>query len=804
MTITTLVDRVKIVVSSSGIGPFILGAAATSFRGTEALIDGATYSYATESGSNFEAGTAVYLALGNQLIRSPQISSNGGAAVSFPVGIEISFTILAADVVPPGALPIVQTTGANEDVAMSQKATTDTLNTIYGSLADAIAEKVPTTALADTTGAEMVGVDDGASGALWTNIQDFVSALLSSTGASIVGYLAQAGATTRDVLSRLRDDYVSPEDFGAVAVENGGTAVDNQAALLAALQSGRPIDGHGRTYKHSVQLTPSTFKGVRGLEFAWLDATAMQTQQFHVKLMDVPAGAFVRKCVFDLGNQVDCGSHDDSSRGGLFVTTSNPNVTFNSEIDVSRNRAKGDGNGTRLMVRSTADSSIVGNVIHKGTAGSTPDPTNDIANGLEVTQGYNNTVSGNIIAGMAARIGGVATRICTRGILVTEQRHSRLVANGIRDVDQGIDCSGAIDATNTNGNVGLSITGNTISDVRKFGIKAANVTRDTVIEANTIVRYGLAAIAVSPSTVALADDSKNTQRVIVGHNKITDATGEDQTSNYGVWVVGNPTYSPGYPRAVSVRGNDVNDTLGAVFTGSISTTTLTVTAVASGVLRVGTVLNGTGVTGGTTITALGTGTGGTGTYTVSASQTVASTTLTSGNLAYGYRCEAVYDGTSGQINYLSDNRAFGYVLAPSTGFPTPGASLYGSGNQSVPNNAATALGYDLENYDGWDGHNTSSNYEIYVFKRAGYYRVDVAADFAASATGYRRLDLLKNGVAVAADAKAALATGSTPLACWYVDYFQIGENVRAEGTQTSGGALNVGRRSMVIQPIEVL
>jgi hypothetical protein len=66
----------------------------------------------------------------------------------------------------------------------------------------------------------------------------------------------------------------------------------------------------------------------------------------------------------------------------------------------------------------------------------------------------------------------------------------------------------------------------------------------------------------------------------------------------------------------------------AVVTGSIATTTLTVTAVTSGFLGVGHVISGTGITAGTTITALGTGTGGTGTYTVSVSQTASSTTVT--------------------------------------------------------------------------------------------------------------------------------------------------------------------------------
>lgn len=65
----------------------------------------------------------------------------------------------------------------------------------------------------------------------------------------------------------------------------------------------------------------------------------------------------------------------------------------------------------------------------------------------------------------------------------------------------------------------------------------------------------------------------------------------------------------------------------AVVTGSIATTTLTVTAVTSGTLAVGQKITGTGIAANTTITALGTGTGGTGTYTVSSSQTVTSTTV---------------------------------------------------------------------------------------------------------------------------------------------------------------------------------
>ena len=74
-----------------------------------------------------------------------------------------------------------------------------------------------------------------------------------------------------------------------------------------------------------------------------------------------------------------------------------------------------------------------------------------------------------------------------------------------------------------------------------------------------------------------------------------------------------------------------NGQIGAVFTGSISGTTLTVTAITSGAIALGQTLSGTGITAGTTIVAFQSGAGGNinevGTYTLNISQNVASTTI---------------------------------------------------------------------------------------------------------------------------------------------------------------------------------
>ena len=77
--------------------------------------------------------------------------------------------------------------------------------------------------------------------------------------------------------------------------------------------------------------------------------------------------------------------------------------------------------------------------------------------------------------------------------------------------------------------------------------------------------------------------------------------------------------------AASGRYNSAQ--VNAVFTGSTSGTTLTVSAVSSGTLHAGMTITNSTLTTKTVITALGTGTGGAGTYTISNSQTVGSSTM---------------------------------------------------------------------------------------------------------------------------------------------------------------------------------
>lgn len=95
---------------------------------------------------------------------------------------------------------------------------------------------------------------------------------------------------------------------------------------------------------------------------------------------------------------------------------------------------------------------------------------------------------------------------------------------------------------------------------------------------------------------------------------------------------------------------------GATFTGSISTTTLTVTAVSSGFIDVGCILSGSGVSLGTKITGQLTGTdGGTGTYTVDTTQTASSTTITAAG--------EITLNTSAKTITFNDGASYGSIIA---------------------------------------------------------------------------------------------------------------------------------------------
>lgn len=118
------------------------------------------------------------------------------------------------------------------------------------------------------------------------------------------------------------------------------------------------------------------------------------------------------------------------------------------------------------------------------------------------------------------------------------------------------------------------------------------------------------------------------------------------------------TYRVNISQTVAATNLDGTPTTGNG-TGSISGTTLTVSAMTSGEFLVGHTVTGTGIAAGTYITAILTGTGGVGTYTVNNSQTVASTAVAGKRIETWW--ETVHDYKTFYLGMV-------YMLFRQTGF----------------------------------------------------------------------------------------------------------------------------------------
>jgi hypothetical protein len=158
---------------------------------------------------------------------------------------------------------------------------------------------------------------------------------------------------------------------------------------------------------------------------------------------------------------------------------------------------------------------------------------------------------------------------------------------------------------------------------------------------------------------------------IVGYIELTQATaGAYATSPSNIAGMGGAIVPQ--PITAITSGTSVS-TATCSFTGVISTTVLTASAV-TGTIAVGQLITGTGVTAGTTITALGTGTGGAGTYTVSASQTVSSTTITVVGLDF-YNIPSWVKRITVMLKGVSTNGTSDYLVQVGSGSVTTSGYL---------------------------------------------------------------------------------------------------------------------------------
>jgi hypothetical protein len=240
-------------------------------------------------------------------------------------------------------------------------------------------------------------------------------------------------------------------------------------------------------------------------------------------------------------------------------------------------------------------------------------------------------VTATTVSGLGTGTGGVGTYIVT-----TSQTAAATAISGTYAGAQTIKLSTSVGGSPVNitsvgsGNltltpVSLGITapaGTTTSALATCAFVAANNPFSPInwTATETVATQTATITLASPAVVTVATAPANGTPVAFS---TTGALPTGIMSNAAYYVYGRTLTT--YKLAISAdNAQTATIRAGASFTGSISGTTLTVTALASGVIAIGQTISGTGVTAGTTITAAGSG----GTYTVSVSQTVASTTIT--------------------------------------------------------------------------------------------------------------------------------------------------------------------------------
>ena len=257
------------------------------------------------------------------------------------------------------------------------------------------------------------------------------------------------------------------------------------------------------------------------------------------------------------------------------------------------------------------------------------------------------TIFGNGDANLAGDLilqqGSQAARTVTGGGKAIDADGNVLVSNQTLNTTQ-LPVAGFFDNTTANRNGRIV--------VREYGQNAGNNTTAATIGNATINLEASRGTGTAPTSVNVANSA--IAAISGGYYDGTRFTSES-----GI----------GAPVALAFQNSEATASETSVFTGSIATTVLTVTAVTSGAIHVGQLLSGTGVANGTVITAYGTNTfGGVGTYTVSFSQTTSSTTITGvGTTAGGGRIVQVIAPTGNKISNAS--RQTVYVTAqaaPST------------------------------------------------------------------------------------------------------------------------------------------
>jgi hypothetical protein len=159
----------------------------------------------------------------------------------------------------------------------------------------------------------------------------------------------------------------------------------------------------------------------------------------------------------------------------------------------------------------------------------------------------------------------------------------------------------------------------------------------------------------------------------------------------------------------------------------------------------------------------------------------------------GFSNEIAYDGSK-RYTRLLNCRSIGHTVAIESGFHRLYCRVNGTGTQSIPNSADTAMNWDTEVEDSMAMHSTSSGTNIITVPIGGFYEVRANISFASNATGIRKTVIYKNGSSTGLERSLNAVNGAaTNVAISERMSLSAGDQIVIAANQTSGGSLNADR-----------
>jgi hypothetical protein len=176
-------------------------------------------------------------------------------------------------------------------------------------------------------------------------------------------------------------------------------------------------------------------------------------------------------------------------------------------------------------------------------------------------------------------------------------------------------------------NLRVDTAGRTVNNLLVFnGIRWVNAETISTGDIQTSLSGKNLALNIKANAILDVDVNPN---AAIQQSKLLMSDASVRASATGIAQANKGLSSFNWEQFTSTNGFvELQNASSTICTGSVSGTTLSVSAVGTGRLSIGQVISGTGIINGTRIIAFGTGTGTTGTYTISVSQNASATTIT--------------------------------------------------------------------------------------------------------------------------------------------------------------------------------